>query len=189
MAQATTTSTTLTNRYVSALLDAAQERGRLLDLATGARDLIRMIDGSEDLRFALGSPLFAVKDVLRAVTAVMTAAGCDPVLQSFVGVVIRNRRGASLVTFLRAALAELSRREGLVEADIAVATPLNDIQQKKLADMLGKWAGARVHLNIKISPEVLGGIKIRMGSIQIDDSISGKLARLRQTLLGTVANA
>ena len=189
MTQAATTSTTLINRYVTALLAAAQEHGQLTALSTGARDLIAMVEGSADLQNVLASPLFSIPQQQRALAALMTAARVDPVLQGFVRVVLKNRRGASLVTFLRAMQDELLRRDGQVVADIDVAAPLNDLQQRKLVDMLGKWTGRRVQLKITVSPAVLGGIKIRLGSIQIDDSIAGKLNRLRQDLLGASASA
>jgi F-type H+-transporting ATPase subunit delta len=189
VASGSSTSTALTRRYVTALLSAAHEKGGMTELATGARDLLCMIESSDDLQTALASPLISVKRQQLALNAVMDAAKLGQVIKSFVRIVLDNRRGASLAAFLQATLAELASRDGLMDAEVSVAAPLNDIQQKRLTDMLGTWAGARVQLKVKVTPEVLGGIKIRLGSIQIDDSISGKLDRLRLALLGRAANA
>ena len=178
----------LTRRYVTALLNAAQEQGRIQELGASLRDLLAMIRGSADLRRTLLSPQLNARVQQRALAALMSSAKLDDVLQGFVRVVLMNRRGAALETFLQAAVDELARRAGQLSADVDVAAPLNDLQQKRLSDMLSKWIGSRVDLNVRVTPDVLGGIKIRLGDVQIDDTVSGKLARLRQTLQGHAAN-
>lgn len=189
MTRTSTTSGTLTKRYVTALLDAAAAKGQVSDIAAGAQTILKLIHSSADLQKVLASPLISVTKQTAAVMAVLQSARVSALLGNFVGVVLKNRRGAALAAFLQATLDEIARRDGRVEADVQVASPINDIQQKKLADMIAKWSGGKVNLNIKVTPEVLGGMKIRVGSIQIDDSVAGKLERLRQNLLGTTKRA
>lgn len=189
MTQPHSLSATLTKRYVTALLDVAGEKAAVRDIAAGAQVLAAMIAGSPDFQKTLASPLLALKVQQRAVFAVLERARLHTLLTGFVGVVLHNRRGASLYDLLQAVVDEIARREGRIDADVQVATLMNDIQQKKLADSLGKWSGGKVHLNVTVTPEVMGGMKVRIGSIQIDDSVAGKLGRLKQSLLGSKARA
>lgn len=189
MTQSHSASATLVKRYVTALLDAAVEVGATPDIATAARALTSTIAGAPDLQKLLSSPLLSVKDQTRATGAVLERMRVHPLMTGFVHVVLQNRRGPVLQALLQATLDEIARRDGRIEADVQVAAPMNDIQQKKLADALSKWSGGKVQLNMKVMPEVLGGMKIRVGSMQIDDSVVGKLDRLKQNLLGAKTRA
>lgn len=172
----------LARRYVTALLDVASDKPGLSALRTQLNQLIDMISASSDFSYLLASPLLAVVDQQRAVAAVLDKAKFCDALKGFVRVIVQNRRGAMLGSVVKAAIAEIDVQAGLAQADVIVAAPLTDVQQKKLAAMLSEWSGTKVGLNVTVSPDVMGGIKIRLGSIQIDDSISGKLNRLAQTL-------
>ncbi len=172
----------LARRYVTALLESARTRPGFSVLRDELQRLSAMMAESSDLQALLSSPRVKVQDQQRALAAVMSRAAFSDVVVGFVRVVLQNRRGTVLPAFIAAALSALDRAEGIAEADVDVAAPLTAAQQKKLAELLSTWSGARVGLNIRVSPDVLGGMTIRLGSMQIDDSVAGKLVRLRNSL-------
>lgn len=173
-------SSLLAHRYVDALLQA----GANVPLQHELQDLVKMIENSSDLRFVLASPLMGADAQTRAVLAVMKQANLSAALMGFVRVVLQNRRGAMLHDFVVAALAEIEKRAGIVRARVDVATPMNDTAQKKLVDTLSNWTGAKVQLDIRVANDVIAGARVRVGDVQIDDTVAGKLARLKQKLVG-----
>lgn len=143
-----------------------------------------MIESSNDLRFVLASPLMGADAQTRAVLAVMERAKFSAVMMGFVRVVLQNRRGAMLSDFITAALNEMEKRAGIVRAQVDVAAPMNDAAQKKLVDTLSNWTGAKVQLDVRVANDVIAGARVRVGDVQIDDTVAGKLARLKQKLVG-----
>lgn len=67
-------------------------------------------------------------------------------------------------------------------AQVTVAGELTDNQQAVLAEKLGKIYGRAVSIHTEVDPNLLGGMKIRVGDEVIDGSISGKIARLRTAM-------
>jgi F-type H+-transporting ATPase subunit delta len=74
--------------------------------------------------------------------------------------------------------------EGTLEAEITAATALNDAQVKTLVDQLQTKFGKKVEANVKVDPEIIGGIKIVVGDTVIDASVRGRLQEMAYTLKG-----
>jgi F-type H+-transporting ATPase subunit delta len=76
-----------------------------------------------------------------------------------------------------------ARRERLV-ARVRTVVPLTDDQQQRLADGLAAELGHRVHLNIEIDPELVGGITVRVGDELYDGSVAHRIALVRRLMAG-----
>lgn len=72
------------------------------------------------------------------------------------------------------------------EVQVTTAVELSSAQRKKLSDALEKKFGASMKINEIVDPTILGGIRIVVGSKEIDASIKTKLDKLRQQLLQTI---
>ena len=72
------------------------------------------------------------------------------------------------------------------EVQVTTAVELSSAQRKKLSDALEKKFGASMKINEVVDPTILGGIRVVMGSKEIDASVKTKLDKLRQQLLQTI---
>lgn len=68
-------------------------------------------------------------------------------------------------------------------AHVIAASDLNEGQQAKLADKLGRIYGRAMSIHSEVDPSLLGGMTIRVEDELIDGSTTGKLARLRSSLV------
>ena len=70
------------------------------------------------------------------------------------------------------------------EADalLTTARPLSPEQQGQLARTLTALADRHVNLRIEQDPELVAGLRVRMGDMMIDNSIGGELERLRDAV-------
>jgi F-type H+-transporting ATPase subunit delta len=69
-----------------------------------------------------------------------------------------------------------------VKADVTTAFALTSEQERALQDSLKKSLGFNVHLNLNVDRSLLGGMVLTVGSRMVDDSVKGKLARLKQAM-------
>jgi F-type H+-transporting ATPase subunit delta len=67
--------------------------------------------------------------------------------------------------------------------EVTSATMLTDAERERLAAALSRRTGKRIVLRVRIQPEILGGLVVRMGDTIIDGSVRTRLAQLRQHLL------
>lgn len=80
---------------------------------------------------------------------------------------------------------ELQKAQGLHETDVLIesAFALSAEQEKILTDRLAVRFGTKINSKVEVRPELIAGVVIRAGDQVIDDSVLGKLGKLRTSLL------
>ena len=58
-----------------------------------------------------------------------------------------------------------------------VARPLREDQRAKLSQDLAEAMHAKVDLDVRVDPSILGGVVLRYGDKMLDNSIRGRLSR------------
>lgn len=174
----------LAARYATALFELADQQQALDQTAADLAQLKQMLAESDDLRRLVNSPLIGRGDQIRAMEAVMSAAGISPLVRRFVGLTAQNRRLYAIHGMIDGFLAELARRRGEMTARVTVARALTDAQWTALADTLRQSTGARITLDVWIDPAVIGGMIVKVGSRMIDSSVRTRLARLKLAMKG-----
>ncbi len=79
------------------------------------------------------------------------------------------------------AAAAATRRQRLV-AHVTMATWPTDEQQARLAAALATMFDRQVRLAIDLDPEVLGGMRVQVGDVVIDGSLSRRLQTVTERL-------
>ncbi|HEX4505557.1 MAG TPA: F0F1 ATP synthase subunit delta [Alphaproteobacteria bacterium] len=171
-------------RYASALFDIADERHALDQIAGDLETLKRLLSDNAELRAALRNPLYSKDSQGKAVAEIGKAAGLSPVVLSFLGVLAKNRRLFALSAIADAFLAELARRRGQMSVDVTSAQPLTAEQTERLTEKLNQTLAAKVKVNAKVDPSLLGGLVVKIGSRLIDSSIRTKLIGLERIMKG-----
>ena len=169
-------------RYASSLFDLALEAGSVE--AAGA-DLTRvqaLIDGSEDLKRLIVSPVFSADDQFKAISAIVAKAGISGIVGNFLKVVARNRRLFALPGMIKAFRLIAARHRGEISADVTSAHALTAAQETELKAALKSVTGKDVTVNVTVDPSILGGLIVKVGSRQIDTSLRTKLSTLKLAL-------
>lgn len=174
----------LAGRYAAALLDLADERKALDEVADDLKTLRSLIAESEDLRRLLGSPIFSREEQSKAMAALMDKAGTAELTHRFVLVVADNHRLFALSAMIEAYLSELAQRRGEITAQVTAARSLSDAQQSALLEALRSAVGGKVQLDLKVDPALIGGLVVKVGSRMIDSSLRSKLQRLQLAMKG-----
>lgn len=81
-----------------------------------------------------------------------------------------------LVALKRLVRLELERRKVLVQS----ATDLDEATRQRVRDDLAAKHGGNLDFEFRTNPDLLGGLKIRVGSDVWDGSVKGRLDRLGQ---------
>ena len=108
--------------------------------------------------------------------------GALPQVGNLLGLVLRRRRVDSLVEIAREFRRLYNRRAGIVEATATSALPLAEDEVAALRSRLEQMTDGRVQLDMKVDPQLLGGVQVRIGDLLIDGSVRGRLERLRGRL-------
>ncbi len=177
----------LSSRYATSLIDVANQSGELASVEKDIVSLHASLESSKDLQAMLNSPVYSKEQQLSVVQAISAAAGYHQLTANFLSVLAMNGRLNSLPSVISAFAAEIERRNGIVEAKIVSAFPLNESQQKNLVDTLSAKTGKAVKLALYLDKTLLGGMVVTIGSRMIDDSLKTRLSQLKQAMVGKKA--
>lgn len=106
------------------------------------------------------------------------AANINQSQQNFLKYLAKQRRLALLPTIAQLFQQLVAVANHCVVAIVSSAFALSDHDQQRLIDKLSSKYNKRVQLQCLIEPNLLGGLRIKMGDEVIDASIRGKLAQL-----------
>ena len=81
---------------------------------------------------------------------------------------------AVLIALQRLTRLEADRRRVTVESAIA----LDDASRQRVVDGLAKAHGPNLTISYTVNPELIGGLRIRVGNDVLDGSVQGRLTRL-----------
>jgi F-type H+-transporting ATPase subunit delta len=147
------------------------------------RDFRDTFAGSRHLREVLMNPSIANEQKLKVLDAIASRIGMLPQVRNFVAVIMHHQRLHEFNEILAEYHAVIDEQEGLAEAEIATAHPLNDQDRADLESQVAKLAGGRVRTTYRQDATLLGGAVIRIGSTVYDGSIRAQLLQLKQKLV------
>ena len=174
----------IAGRYAHALLDLADDKKQLDEVAGDLRALKSLLAESDDLREVARSPLYTRAQQTNAFRAVLQRMDVGELTRRFIFVVAENRRLFALSSMIDAYLAELARRRGEVRAKVTTARDLSDRQRDSLVEALRGSVGSKVQVDVSVDPSLIGGLVVQVGSRMIDNSLKTKLQRLQLAMKG-----
>lgn len=71
---------------------------------------------------------------------------------------------------------------GILRATAITAVKMSQAQVETLTKKLQTMTGKTVQLQNNVDPEILGGVTLRFGGVQLDGSLQSRLEELRQSL-------
>jgi F-type H+-transporting ATPase subunit delta len=170
-------------RYAEALFGLAQERRAVAALRRELADMAELVRGSQELRSLLERPDVSADRKAAALDAALGGRFSRELL-GLLEVLVNHQRGEAVQAVSQAFDALADRAEGVVVAEAETVVPLTGQQRQRLVAALARLTGQRVRLEERVDPSVLAGVRLRVGDRLIDGSAAGRLARMREELMG-----
>jgi F-type H+-transporting ATPase subunit delta len=167
----------------SAVLAAAQAADRLDTVEDELFRFGRTVYGTPDLRDALTDRTIAGDRKAALVQDLLSGKVADETLRLARQAVLEPR-GSRLDAILDSSGRLAAERRRRQVAHVVVAAPLDATQRDRLTAALSRTQGHRVHLNIDVDPDVLGGIRVEIGDEVLDGTVSRRLDDARRALAG-----
>jgi len=111
----------------------------------------------------------------------------SPVVRNFLHIVAERDRLDQVPGIADSLRDLINERRGIITADVTTAVPLDAEMERLVAARLAAYLNRepdKVTIRARVDPTIIGGVVARVGDQLIDDSIRGRLDRLRRTLAG-----
>lgn len=177
-----TVSSVVLSRYVGALIDLAEESKSIKKIQKDFSEIEAMIASSDELADLIFSPLVAQQKQEQIISEIATKAKLDKLTKNFLGVLVQNRRLNALLGMIAEFKKEISKRSGEVLVRVETASKLSAAEQKDVEAKISKVIGSNISVEAVVTPEILGGMIVTIGSYMVDDSVRRKLERLGSAL-------
>ncbi len=167
--------------YASALFEVARAEGNLERVEAELYEVARAIDGSDDLRSKLTDQALPV-ELRQGIVEDLLGDRTQPVTKALVSFVVGSGRARDLPAIIDLMVHRSADERSEAVAAVRSAIPLDDDQQRRLADALSKRTGQKVSVKVSVDPSILGGIVATIGDTVIDGSVRRRLEQLRESL-------
>ena len=169
------------SRYAGALMASALAEGNLVDVAESYTAVLDAVKDNQDLQTFMDSPQVAdqeKKDLLKSVFG----DKIENLLLHFFYLLIDKNRIENTRDIGEEFAAMVEKHEGVVRAVVTTAVALPSDLSASLIEKLSAFSGARVILENKIDPAVLGGVCVTMDGKILDGTVRSNLGQLRNKL-------
>ena len=176
-------STAAAKSYAKALFELARERQRAEATGDELARAVEVVRDDEELRRFFGRPGVAGAAKRKVAEEIATRLGVGKLVTDFVGLVADHGRGDELEVIGGAYCDLADAAAGRVRARVRTAVALTDDERRMLASRLSAVLGGKqVLIEDVVDNELLGGFVAEIGSLVVDGSLDGQLARLRDRL-------
>ena len=165
--------------YAEALFRVVQAEGDIDRVEDELFRFGKILETNNELKQALSDP--SIDKVQRTkILDELLAERVSPHTLSLLGFVVESGRGRQLPQILeRLTKLAVEARDSVV-AEVRSAVPLDDKQQKQLAEALSKATRKNVEVKVLVDPSVIGGIVAKVGDTVIDGTIKHRLEQLKE---------
>lgn len=102
--------------------------------------------------------------------------------ENFLRTLIDNGRLAAMPEVARQLRALKNAAEGVADCLIETAFPLSDAQVNELVGALAKRFGLKLKPEVKVDPDLIGGVRVAVGDHVLDTSVRSRLQAMKAAL-------
>ena len=170
---------TIARPYADAAFELARGAGALGPWSE-VLDRLASVAADSDMQACFNDPKMSADQLNKLMLEV--AGELNTEQQNFIRVLVESERLQVLPEIRDLFVALKNEQEGVMEARIASAFPLDDATLASLKADLEARFKAKLDVSVSIDPELIGGVRIAIGDEVIDASVRGKLANMAAAL-------
>ena len=171
------------NRYALALYELAKENSELDTVEKNVKELLAIYNTSIDLKNFIKNPTQSQSSQLEVLNKMSVEMSLSKIIKNFLSILVTKRRIFFLNTIFLNFLSLLSKKRGELKASLISSKNLTNEELKNLNTELSQAIGTTVAFNYKVDENLIGGLKMQIGSLMVDTSIKNKLKKYEQIML------
>ena len=176
-------STETSERYALALFELAKENSELELMEKNLKELLHVYDFNKELENFIKNPTQSFSNQLNVINKLSQAMNFSKTLNNFLSVLVTKRRIFFLKKIIKSFLKLSSKKRGELNASLLSSKNLSEKELKNISSELSKSIGSSINFEYKVDQDLIGGLKIQLGSLMIDTSIKNKLKKIEQLML------
>ncbi len=167
---------------INAFVDAAQEAGESEKVARDIQVFVRLLEEDEELRSILTGVIFSREEKNNIVSELSSHFDFSSLTRNFLFFVVELNKVKSLY-FNRVRVIDILRKSaGILKAEVISAAKIDDSDLEKIKKVVAEATGKKIDMDVKIDPDLLGGIVARVENKLFDGSLKTRLERIKSLI-------
>jgi F-type H+-transporting ATPase subunit delta len=165
------------------LYEIANENSELEIVEKNVDDILAIYNSSEDLKNFVKNPTQSQSSQLDVFDKISNRMNLSKTIINFLNVLVSKRRIFFIEKIFLSFLSLVSEKKGEVKASLISSKHLTKEELQSLKQNLIQTVGASIVLDYKVEEDLIGGLKMQIGSLMVDTSIKNKLKKYEQIML------
>ena len=176
-------STETSERYSRALFEVSQESSELDKAESDLKNFLSILASSSDIENFIKNPTQSPDQQIMLINILAEKLGFSKNLRNFFLLLIEKRRIFFIQKISESFLKLCLKKRGEIKASLISSKDLSQIEIDKISKELSETTGSILKFDFKVDKELIGGLKLQLGSFMIDTSIKSKLKKYEQMML------
>jgi F-type H+-transporting ATPase subunit delta len=169
-------------RYATALFELAKETNAVSSVLADLGRFDDLVAANPDMTRFVMSPIFSADEQLRALEPILAKIEVAGLAQKFLLLVASKRRLFAVRQMVKAFRALVDKDRGVTRATVTLAETPSTKALETIKAALRDVAGAAAEIDLKVDPEIIGGLVVQIGSKMVDSSLRTKLNGIRTAM-------
>ena len=170
-------------RYSRALFEVANENKELDKIEDDVRNFQSLFNSSSEIKNFIQNPTQSKNIQNSVINLIAEKLSFSKNLKNFFLLLIEKRRIFFVKKISESFLKLCSRKRGEVKASLISSKELSQIELNEINRDLSQSMGSKIIFDYKVDKDLIGGLKLQVGSFMIDTSIKNKLKKFEQAML------
>ena len=176
-------STETSERYSRALFEVSRDSDDLDKVENDIKNFKLIYDKNLEVRNFIKDPSQIITEQNKLVNLISDKLKFSKNVQKFLLLLIEKRRIFFVNKIIESFLRLCSQKRGEIKASLISSKELSQTELNDISTDLSKSMGSTLKFDYKVDKELIGGLKLQLGSIMIDTSIRNKLKKYEQVML------
>ena len=176
-------STETSERYSRALFEVSKEADELEKIETDIKNFQSLHDDSLELKNFIENPTNTIEVQNKILNLLSEKLSFSKNLKNFFFLLIKKRRIFFVKKIIVSFLKLCSKKRGEINASLISSKELTSVELESISKELSLSMGSTIKFDYKVDKDLIGGLKLQLGSFMIDTSIKNKLKKYEQKML------
>ena len=173
-------STETSERYSRALFEVSKESNELDNVESGVKDLQSLLQSSLEFKNFIKDPTQSINQQISVINFLATKLKFTKNLKNFLLLLIDKRRIFYIEKISESFLRLCSKMRGEIKASLISSKELSKTELDLISKDLSETVGSSLRFDYKVDENLIGGLKLQLGSFMIDTSIKNKLKNMNK---------
>ena len=176
-------STETSERYSRALFEVSKEAGELEKIEADIKNFQSLHDSSVEFKNFIENPTNTIEVQNKILNSLSEKLSFSKNLKNFFLLLIKKRRIFFVKKIVESFLRLCSKNRGEIKASLISSKELSSFELENIGKELSLSMGSTIKFDYKVDKDLIGGLKLQLGSFMIDTSIKNKLRKYAQQMI------